>query len=64
MIAAGAKPESKRFSLHVVDDYGTRRPLTKSADCDCFEGVHDIGNGPEPYTLPAGGVAQWRRVAP
>ena len=35
-----------------IDEYGRHRILKKCADCDYYEGVHDIGSGPEPYWLP------------
>ena len=43
----------------VTDDWGNVRRLKKCADCNCFEGVHDTGTGPEPYWLPSAVVETW-----
>lgn len=55
--------ESPGAGIIVADEWGNVRRLTPSAECDCWQGTHDLGHGPEPYWLPARVVEAWLAAA-
>lgn len=48
-----------------INGHGQRVTLSKSAECDCYEGVLETSDGrePLPFTIPKREVQTWRRLS-